>query len=250
MDPTSWLSVLRGRFYVFLSTSGIRVNMLSVIIVAMVTLYGLALLLQPDAILRGLSPGGRVLYQLGMTGGIAWELGWWWTLVTAVYLHGGLFHLVVNLLYVYALGAAVVATYGHARMFVLFNVAGTSGYLLSNVASGAPSIGASGGYAGLAAGLLLYGHRRGRSVIAPWIWWCCLGVVILSVFVTSIIPQSNGWALLGGLIGGWIVALFLSPKDRCQESTLVLALQLVFVATLVLGVALSFWRVSSILLAE
>ena len=28
-----------------------------------------------------------------MTGGIAWELGWWWTLVTATYLHGGLLHI-------------------------------------------------------------------------------------------------------------------------------------------------------------
>jgi rhomboid protease GluP len=227
--------------------------MLLFVIGAMVTLYGLALLLQPEAILRdqrGLSPGGRALYQLGMTGGVSWELGWWWTIVTAIYLHAGLLHLVTNLLYVYALGAAVVEIYGHPRMFVLFNIAGASGFLLSNVAAGAPSVGASGGYAGLAAGLLLYGRRRGTSAIVPWLWWCCVGMAIFTALSSHILPQVNGWALTGGLIGGWVAALLLGPKDIRRESITVLALQLVFSTTLVVGVVLSFLETTSILIAE
>ena len=255
MKPTSRLIVLKSRLHAFLSTLGNRVNMLVVLIGAIVTLHGLALLLQPESILSvdprgGLSPGGRALYQLGMTGGIAWELGWWWTIVSASYLHGGLVHLIPNLFYVYALGAAVVSIYGHARMFVLFNVGGASGFLLSNAVAGGPTIGASGGYFGFAAGLLLYGRRCGTSAVATWLWWCCLVMVVFMAFIPFALPRFNGWVNVGGLIGGWITALFLSPKDKSRESIVILALQFLFATALVVGVGLSFWQVNSILLAE
>ena len=55
-----------------------------------------------------LSPGTRALYQLGMTGGVAWREGWWWTLLTAIYLHGGLLHIFFNLMWMRNLGPAVV----------------------------------------------------------------------------------------------------------------------------------------------
>src|SRR5512141_41353 len=69
------------------------------VVVACVALYVVAIALQPEAILSPpslfaiLSPGSRALYQLGMTGGPAWRNGWWWTLFTAIYLHGGLLHI-------------------------------------------------------------------------------------------------------------------------------------------------------------
>jgi len=68
-----------------------------------------SLAIQPDAMLSGgglmsfLSPGSRALYQLGMTGGVAWQQHWWWTLFTATYLHGGLLHIAFNMLSLYRL---------------------------------------------------------------------------------------------------------------------------------------------------
>src|SRR5262245_735073 len=64
---------------------GQRVDLVSLIISSCSVLYVVSLLLQPEAILqpRGilsmLAPGPRALWQLGMTGGIAWASGWWWT---------------------------------------------------------------------------------------------------------------------------------------------------------------------------
>ena len=55
---------------------GGRLDLITLILGACITLYALALLLQPEAIMQGggllsiLSPGGRALYMLGMTGGI------------------------------------------------------------------------------------------------------------------------------------------------------------------------------------
>ena len=63
----------------------------AIIVTSCIVLYVAALALQPDAIFRVrglfsfLSPGTRALYQLGMTGGVAWREGWWWTMLTAIY---------------------------------------------------------------------------------------------------------------------------------------------------------------------
>ena len=80
-----------------------------------------------------------------MTGGVAWELGWWWTLLTAIYLHGGLLHIFFNMYWIRILGPSATEVFGPARTFVLFNVAGVAGFLLSNLMSGGPTVGASGG---------------------------------------------------------------------------------------------------------
>ena len=112
---------------------GHSLDLFSLIVATCVTLYAIALLLQPEAItqLRGmlsiLSPGGRALYQLGMTGGLAWQLGWWWTLFTAIYLHGSLLHIVFNVMWIRNLGPSVTEVFGPARAFVLFNLGGAFG---------------------------------------------------------------------------------------------------------------------------
>ena len=61
---------------------GNRLDLVALVVVACVVLYIVALVLQPEAILEWhgifsiLSPGSRALYQLGMTGGLAWREGW------------------------------------------------------------------------------------------------------------------------------------------------------------------------------
>ena len=118
---------------------GQHLDLISLISITCVLLYTVALLLQPEAItdLRGvlslLSPGSRALYQLGMTGGVAWQLGWWWTLLTAIYLHGSLLHIFFNLMWIRNLGPVATEVYGPARAFVLFSAAGAAGFLLSNL---------------------------------------------------------------------------------------------------------------------
>ncbi len=92
---------------------GRKLDLDSVIIVSCIVLYVVALALQPSAIFQWqgifniLSPGSRALYQLGMTGGLAWQQGWWWTLLSAIYLHGGLLHIFFNLMWIRQLGPSV-----------------------------------------------------------------------------------------------------------------------------------------------
>ena len=183
---------------------------------ACITLYAVSLLLEPEAAFSGggflsiLSPGGRALYQLGMTGGFAWDQGWWWTLLTANYLHGSLLHILFNMMWIRNLGPAATEVYGPARTFVLFNVAGACGFLVSNVMTSVPTIGASGGIFGLLAALLVYGRKRGSSQMEAQLWqWAIL------LFVFGFIMRGvNNWAHGAGFAGGWIAAQLMGFMDE------------------------------------
>ena len=231
---------------------GGRLDLFSLIGVGCGTLYALALLVSVagggslfgGGLMSMLSPGSRALYLLGMTGGVAWDLGWWWTLLTAMYLHGSLLHIVFNVMWIRNLGPAVAEVFGPGRAFLLFNVAGAGGFLVSNVMSGVPTIGASGSIFGLLAALIVYGRRRGSSVVTQQLWqWA----IILGVF-GFVMPGINNWAHGGGFAAGWVTAQIMNLDDDRQDSSWVLLTSLGLIVLTVAGVGLSFVKVSSLLL--
>ena len=246
----AWRPGLFGWSTVLRRTLGGRLDLFSAIVTVCVTLYAVACLLQPEALLRQtgllslLSPGSRALAQLGMTGGFAMERGWWWTLLTAMYLHGGLLHIVFNMMWIRNLGPAVAEVYGPGRAFLLFNAAGAGGFLVSNLASGVPTIGASGSIFGLLAALIVYGRRRGSSLVTQQLWqWA----IILGVF-GFLMPGINNWAHGGGFAAGWVGARLMNLDDDRQDSSWVLLASLALIAATVAGFGLSLVQVTGELL--
>src|SRR5262249_25624294 len=83
-----------------------RVEFARLVIAVSIAAYVVSILLDPAAALqpRGpfnfLAPSTSALITLGMTGAFATETGRWWTLFTAIYLHGSLLHIAFNLLWV------------------------------------------------------------------------------------------------------------------------------------------------------
>ena len=248
----AWRPGLFGWAPVLRHVVGARLDLITLILGTCITLYAIALLLEPEAIFQGrgflslLSPGSRALYQLGMTGGVAWRLDWWWTLLTAIYLHGGLLHIFFNIMWIRNLGPPAVEAFGPARTFVLFNMSGAMGFLLSNEISGTPTIGASGAIFGLLAALIVYGRKRGGSMMTQQLWqWA----VILGV-LGFLMPGVNNWAHGGGFAGGWLGANLVGFIDEQRESTALLLVSLAIIVTIVLGVGMSFAKVTGILLSE
>ena len=100
--------------------------------------------------------------------------------LTYGFLHGGLLHLVVNMVTLWSLGHAVIDRVG-TRGFVLLYAAsllgGAAGYALL-ASTLAPMVGASGALFGLAGGLLAWGYVdrftcRKRSGPLPARQLCC-----------------------------------------------------------------------------
>jgi rhomboid protease GluP len=229
---------------------GRRLDLIGVIVTACVVLYIAALALQPEAILHFngffgiLSPGGRALYQLGMTGGVAWEQRWWWTLLTAIYLHGSLLHIFFNVMWIRQLGPGVEEVFGPARAFVIFNVAGAIGFLVSNLVTGAQSIGASGAIFGLLAAIIVYSRRVNHSALSGQMWQLALVMFVMGF----IMPSVNNWAHAGGFAGGWLTAQVMPIEAQKREGRLVMIVALLLAVVTLAGVGLSFVEVTGVLL--
>ncbi len=220
------------------------------VIVACATLYVISLFLQPSAIFGGggglfniLSPGGRALYQLGMTGGAAWKLHFWWTLLTAIYLHGSLLHIFFNMMVTRQVAPAVTSAFGPARTFVIWTVAGGVGFLVSNLVTASPSVGASGSVFGLFAALIVYGRRVHHSMLTQQIWqW-----VIINFVIGFFLSNVNVVAHFGGFAGGWVAAEAMRLDQERRESLAVQLLAGAMILATLAGFALSFFKVTTML---
>ena len=196
-----------------------------VVIGGCVLLYVLSLIIDPRSIFRMagmfdiLAPSSSALAVLGMTGGFAMQQGRWWTILTAVFLHGSLLHLLFNMAITRQYLPHVVELYGSARAWVIFVVAGMVGFAVSNLAAGVPTIGASGAIFGLLAALIVYGRRTGQHAVTQQLW-VSAGMMFLFGFV---LPGINNWAHAGGFAGGFVAAEALSFSGR-RESPLTLGL--------------------------
>jgi membrane associated rhomboid family serine protease len=136
------------------------------------------------------------------------------TLVTSLFLHGSILHLIGNMLFLWVFGDNVEDGMGHGRFLVFYLACGAFAGLTHafiEPESTRPLIGASGAVAGVvAAYLILYPRVKvwglffGRIPLrVPAIWaigfWILLQVV--SAFVGG--DQNVGWfAHLGGLVTG------------------------------------------------
>jgi rhomboid protease GluP len=193
-----------------------RVNVSFAVIGSCIALYVLSLLIDPRGIFHMaglfdfLAPTSGALAVLGMTGAFAFQQGRWWTVLTAIFLHGSLLHLLFNMVITRQYLPNVVDLYGGARAWVIFLVAGAVGFVLSNMAVGVPTIGASGAIFGLLAALIVYGRRTHQHSVTQQLWMSAAVMFLFGFFM----PSVNNWAHAGGFAGGFVAAEALSFSDR------------------------------------
>ncbi|MBT3341389.1 MAG: rhomboid family intramembrane serine protease [Gemmatimonadetes bacterium] len=207
---------------------GVRLDFPHVVTVFCGALYALCLALDPGAILqpRGmmdiLAPSGEASFHAGATGSYpVFQYGRWWTVITAIYLHGNLLHIIFNMMWVRQLGPVVEELFGPFRLFVIFTVAGAVGFVASTIMGSGLTLGASGSIFGLLAAAIVYGRRVGSDMFTrQFLQWA----LIMFVF-GIIVPGIDNWAHGGGFVGGYVTAWVFSrsPSDREGLGAYVLA---------------------------
>jgi rhomboid protease GluP len=195
------------------------------ITIACIALYVLSLVLDPAGALRPrgpfeiFSPSNRALQALGATGSVPWAHAEWWTLFTAIYLHGGILHILFNALWIRQLGPAVEELYGPARFFVIFTVSGVAGFVVSNLLGIPFTVGASGSIFGLLGAMVAFGRRRGgvfgAMVLRQYGQWALL-LFVLGFFMSGVNNLAHAGGFAGGLAAGFVVSL----AERRAETTL------------------------------
>lgn len=136
--------------------------------------------------------------------------GQWWRLITAAFLHNGIIHLAMNMFALWLFGQALEARLGRARFLVLYLVAGLAGSAGALLFSpNAITVGASGAIFGIMGAALVL-ERQGIDVFGGG----ALGVIVLNLAFTFLIPNISIGGHLGGLAGGALGALALSRFGR------------------------------------
>lgn len=165
-----------------------------------------------------LSPDNRSLLLLGATGTIPIDrFGRWWTLISANYLHGGILHILFNMIALNQIGPLIIQEYGGYRMLIVYTLGGVFGYFLSYLAGVPFTIGASAAVCSLIGAALYYGKSRGGAY--GQIIYRQVGGWAISIFVFGFLfPGINNWGHGGGLLAGIILGFILGYKERNPEN--------------------------------
>lgn len=140
------------------------------------------------------------------------------SLLTAMFLHGSLAHLAVNMLFLWVFGAAVEDRFGPGPFLGLYlvgGILGTLAFVAFNAGSAAPLVGASGAVSAAMGAFLLIGPRRRIfSLVAPVPLiavtlpaWALLGPYLVSQLVTPDDTAVAWQAHVGGMVAGFVIAL-------------------------------------------
>lgn len=149
--------------------------------------------------------------------------------VTSMFLHGGWWHLIGNMLFLYIFGDNVEDRFGHARyifFYLLAGIAAATTQVVLNASSGVPMVGASGAIAGvLGAYVLMFPSARVVTLIPIFIFFqivelpafVFLGIWFLMQIFSGMMALGIGadaggvawWAHIGGFVVGAIAVPFL-----------------------------------------
>jgi len=142
--------------------------------------------------------------------------------LTYALLHGGLLHLVGNMVVVLAISGIVVARLGQGGFLILYVVSalgGSVGYAILS-SSLAPMVGASGAVFGLMGAWKYWEWRGRRAVGAPMgpVWRFLAGLVAVNLVLWVALSGLLAWeAHLGGFVAGWLWAAFATPAGRLRR---------------------------------
>jgi len=129
--------------------------------------------------------------------------GQYWRLITSVFLHGGLEHLLFNALALWVWGRYIEAMLGKWRYLTVFLAAGVAGALCSYVFSPYLSVGASGAIFGLF-GALLYFRQVRRDLFDRFFGPRVILLIVINVAMGFLMPNIDIYGHLGGLLGGYL----------------------------------------------
>jgi len=162
------------------------------------------------------------LYQWGASNQFyVFEQGEFHRLFTAMFLHGGLAHVALNMLSLYIIGQTVERFFGNTRFILIYLLGGLCGSILSAFLNDAQSfsVGASGAvFAIVGAELVfLYKHRKLFGQMARQRLRSLVIIIVLNLgagFANNAVTTSvsiDNWGHIGGFIGGVTLAWFISP---------------------------------------
>jgi membrane associated rhomboid family serine protease len=156
-------------------------------------------------------PESVVFEMGGLFGPAVSELGDWWRIVTAGFLHYGIVHIGLNMYLLFILGRLLEPAIGTARFVFLYFASLLAGsFLALAIEPNALGAGASGAIFGVLGATFVIARGRRLDQIAGQIG----GLIIFNLLFTFIDGHISVGAHLGGLAGGVLCGLLIVAGEQ------------------------------------
>jgi rhomboid protease GluP len=161
--------------------------------------------------------GGESSYRLGSSFPYSiFVMNEWWRLITAMFLHGGLIHIGMNMMSLMQLGPPLEELYGSARYLFLYVVTGAFGFVVSAF-TGHHSLGASGALLGLVGAMLAITTKRGGAFMRDLRSRLITSVIML--FAIGLMPIGiDNYAHGGGLVAGFVLGKIFADRQPMNNA--------------------------------
>ncbi|HZP36838.1 MAG TPA: rhomboid family intramembrane serine protease [Methylomirabilota bacterium] len=153
------------------------------------------------------------------------------TIFSSMFMHGGLFHIGGNMLYLWIFGNNVEDTLGHGRFLIFYLLSGVAAALAQTVvgpSSMVPMVGASGAISGvLGAYLILFPHARVTTLIILGFFFRLVhipAVIVLGFWIVVQVLNGLGsfgasggvafFAHIGGFLAGMGLLFVFRPRSH------------------------------------
>jgi membrane associated rhomboid family serine protease len=169
-----------------------------------------------------------------------------WRMVTAVFLHGGILHLLMNAYALWIFGPVVEAELGRAKLLAIFLVTGLFASAASYAFTDNPfqvGVGASGAIFGVVGAFVSYNYRHRELAIAAARLRGLVPFLVLNVVLSFGFPLIDWRAHVGGFVAGLVAGV--AAEGWGRRTTRIVVAVGGFVGLAVVSLALAAWRTAS-----
>ena len=147
------------------------------------------------------------------------QKGQFYRLLTCMFVHGSIMHLLLNMYALYTIGPVVERYYGKSKYIFIYLVSGLLGSVFSSVfmSAGSISIGASGAIFGLL-GSICYFTYYYRATLQGILRESIVPVIVINLIIGFMLPSVDLVAHIGGLLGGILVSMGLGIGDKYRKN--------------------------------
>ena len=146
-------------------------------------------------------------------------LGEYFRLITCSFLHIGIFHLLFNMYALYVIGSQAESFFGKIKYLIIYLFSAVSASLLSLMFSAnVISAGASGAIFGLMGALLYFGYHY-RIYLGNVIKSQIIPIIVINLLFGFLVNGVDNAAHIGGLIGGFLMAMVLGVPEHNDKSS-------------------------------
>lgn len=188
------------------------------------------------------SPSSHSLSLLGWADISMIKHGYWWVLITAMFLHGGILHILFNMLWVRDLAPQTEILFSPHKMVIIYILSGVGGNLaamyfpviartmLTIPMNNYPVIGASGAVFGLMGAIIAFGRKKGgfwgRQIVRQLGKWAAI-----LIFMGFLFPGVSNTGHIGGFISGFIVGQMMPLHNSPSKDKVYITLSIGLILT-------------------